>query len=649
MLGDIRRLRAPFCVALALSILAAASLLRAGPSEEGSPFGGGEVDPVSLSARAEPGVVPAGGTVRLTATLSMQPGWHVNSHRPLEDWLIATELGFADSSAIEVLSVTYPPEKRLQLEFSEVPVSVYEGRAPIVVEVRIAPDLPAGPFVLAGEVYYQACNDKTCKAPTAKPFRVDLTLLPGSGEAAGGGVQSRLEDTLARHFGNPLFALLLVLLAGLLSAATPCVYPMIPITVQILMGRGGGNPALGRLHSLMYFLGIILVYAVLGVIASTTGGGFNEIMRIPWIIFGFAVLFALLGLSMLGFFEIQIPGSIATRVDSSTGARSGLWGTMLMGVGAGLVVSPCVGPVVIFILTQIAAQTAAIEAAGGGTFSTAGKIAYGGYLMAGYGAGLGVPFLVVGLFSAPLAQPRGWMTYVRILLGVVILWFARDYFYKALDTAGVPRGFADAILAGVVLIFLAVIWGVFRPRIEEGIHAGWHRVRHAVTVIMLVAGVVFLWTGLSRSGLVPGAVVIGGIPGVDVRADTGERAAVERHGDVVWQRDFGRARELARESNLPIFVDFYAHWCANCKKFGHQAAQPGPLQDALKRVVAAKVYDTDPVFETFRSDPRYPELKVGLPFFLLLSADGELLWKGTDYQAHDTMIAEIEKALAGRG
>lgn len=284
-------------------------------------------------------------------------------------------------------------------------------------------------------------------------------------DASPAGLKDRLVSVLSTNFGNPLIAILITLLAGLASAATPCVYPMIPITARILMGRGGDDAARGRLHAVMYFVGIIIVYAALGVIAGSTGGAFNELLRIPLVILAFAVLFLLLGLSMLGLFEIQLPSSFTTKVDGATSSRSGLFGTALMGVGAGLIVSPCVGPVVIFILTQIAARIADVQATGG---AGAGQIAYGGYLMAGYGAGLGIPFLIVGVLSARMAKPGRWMTLVRTALGLVILYFAYDYFHKALATAGVDRTYANAILTGGVLIFLSVFWGVFRTKAEEG-------------------------------------------------------------------------------------------------------------------------------------------------------------------------------------
>jgi len=651
--------------------------------------------PVEVSVLPGQNAVTPGGTIDVAAVLQIGSGWHVNSRQPLEDYLIPTEVWLDDSTGVEVVEVLWPEEHRIQLEFSEVPMSVYEGYAPLGLRFRVADDV-AGEVVLTGGVGWQACNDQTCAPPDEKTFELTFAVTddptsiqpsdaavfgrlaftpvagndatrappaaseddgasastvvetPPAGAGGEGGILDGLQRFLAENFGNPLVAFPITLLFGLLSAATPCVYPMIPITARILMGRGGDNPALGRTHAFMYFLGIILTYAILGLIAAATGGGFNQLLRIPWVILGFAVMFALLGLSMLGLFEIQIPDSVASRVDSSTSNRSGLLGTVLMGIGAGLVVSPCVGPVVVFILTQIAAQIAAIEAAGAGGLSTAGPLAYGSVLMAGYGAGLGVPFLVVGLFSSRvMAKPGGWMTTVRVVLGLVILYFAYDYFLKALDTFGVDRALSKAMAFGVVLIFLSVMWGVFRTKIDEtDPHAGWAKVRLATTIILLVTGVFFLWTGLQRSGLVAGgAVMIAG------GSDTASAAHAEEPGFEItkglrWHRDFAAAKEAAADAREPIFVDFYAHWCANCKVFSRQAAAEGPLRSALEEVVLAKIYDTDDIFDEFRSDPRYPELKVGLPFFVILTADGEFVWKGTDYRDHDTFISELARARA---
>ena len=664
-------------------------------------------DPLSLAVYRGESAAVAGDAATLAVVLELAEHWHVNAHEPLEEWLIPTELTITAPEGVEVLEIVYPDPIDLAVEFSETPMAVLEGNAAIGVRFRVPEGIAGESVNVRGMLTYQACNDQTCLPPAEKSFTSTFPLVaadadvetsthpvfasirfagdtsvngPASTSAggspdgdadtpadepvvtaapassggdgddtSGGGVTAWLTRTIEGNFSNPLIAGVLTLFAGLLSAATPCVYPMIPITARILMGRGGDNAALGRMHAGMYFLGIILIYAILGLIASATGGGFNELMRIPAVILAFAVLFALLGLSMFGLFEIQLPSSVATGIDGATSGRAGLFGTMLMGLGAGLVVSPCVGPVVFAILAQIANQIALADAAGGGAATRGGQLAYGGLLMGAYGAGLGIPFLLVGLFSARamVAKPGGWMTYARVALGVVILYFAFDYFHKALSTAGVDRPFANAILGGTVLTFLAVLWGVFRPSTEPGPHAGWHRVKHASTILMLIVGIFYLWTGLSRSGLVAGGTPQVATSSSSPTASSGPEME-DSHG-LVWHRDFAAAQAEAAASALPIFVDFYAHWCANCKVFSANAAKDGELRAALESVVRAKVYDTDPIFETFRSDPRYGELKRGLPFFLLLSSDGEFLWKGTDYRAEDVMVGEIRDAIAREG
>jgi thiol:disulfide interchange protein DsbD len=660
---------------LATGVLPAVLTAAADPDLESDPLeSAGAPNPVNVSVVAAQNGARPSGTIDLAVVLAIDPGWHVNAHEPLEDWLIPTEVVVDSSDAFEILEIVYPKPERLKFSFSETDMAVYAGGAPIGVRVRLSGDVKAKRVSFSGALHFQACDDQMCLPPAERRFSHSIEVLSeggavamrngdlfasipfqaagaeavadsraeAPGDAGGAGLNERIVSTLERNFGNPLVAILLTLLAGLLSAATPCVYPMIPITARILMGRGGDNRALGRIHALAYFGGIILIYALLGFIAALTGGGFNELLRIPTVLLLFAILFTLLGLSMVGLFEIEIPNSIASRVDSSTSSRTGVAGTALMGVGAGLIVSPCVGPVVVFILTQIAAQIAAADAGTGGGLSSAGKMLYGSFLMAGYGAGLGIPFLVVGFFSARLARPGPWMTAVRVALGLVILYFAWDYFHKALDTAGAPRSASNAILTGAVLIFLAVMWGVFRTRIESGPHSGWYRVRQAGTIVMMVVGIFYLWTGLTRAGIAGGsATSTGGSSQGEPRL---AELAIEQTDGLAWHRDLDLAMQKARAAELPIFVDFYAHWCANCKKFSKEAAKTGPLRETLDTVVLAKVYDTDAVFETFRNDPRFPELKRGLPFFLILSSAGDPLWKGTDYRAHDTMIRELERA-----
>jgi thiol:disulfide interchange protein DsbD len=121
------------------------------------------------------------------------------------------------------------------------------------------------------------------------------------------------------------------------------------------------------------------------------------------------------------------------------------------------------------------------------------------------------------------------------------------------------------------------------------------------------------------------------------------QAVFEKHGNLQWHREPEAAFADARAKNKSLFVDFYADWCTNCVEFSKLAHEPGPLNTALSEAVLLKVTDTDPAFLEYESDPRYAELRIGLPFFLVLSPSGELLFKTNDYLAHDRMIEAIRR------
>ena len=121
------------------------------------------------------------------------------------------------------------------------------------------------------------------------------------------------------------------------------------------------------------------------------------------------------------------------------------------------------------------------------------------------------------------------------------------------------------------------------------------------------------------------------------------------HENLQWWRDFSLAQQRARIEQKPVFVDFYANWCTNCKAFQHLAVSDVQLNAALHEAILVKIYDTDAVFQTLQQDSRYPELRgIGgqplLPLFAIYSAQGVLVWKGQDYQAVHTMVTQLEHA-----
>lgn len=464
-------------------------------------------------------------------------------------------------------------------------------------------------------------------------------------EEGGDGITGWLMGKYQQYSKNIIISFLFMILAGILAAATPCVYPMLPITSAILMQRGGGSREEGVRHSILYFMGIILTYIVMGYVAGMTGGALNAIMRSAAVNLLFAVFFALFALSMLGFYDFAIGQDFTAKIDSSVSSKAGYTGTLLMGMVAGLVVSPCVGPVVFALLLQVANRIAEFSAelvAAGQVISpfqksvVAGK---GGLLMGGFGIGIGIPFLLVGLFSNKMPRAGGWMNYVKYMLGFAILYFAFSYYMKGMGVARVKPEIAYGILLGLGSIFTSIYMGLLAPWVENGNPND--KLKKASAVILFLFGFHFFFNGLGQSGflLEPNGATKSISPGA------GGADESEKHGNLIWQRGLEKAKALAMKENKPIFIDFYADWCANCIAFKKLSVSSDELNQALQKAILLKIYDTDEVFKNFKEDPKYGELKTGLPFFVILKPDGKFFWKGTQYDAVKTMKKMIDSAI----
>ena len=211
-------------------------------------------------------------------------------------------------------------------------------------------------------------------------------------------------------------ALLVAFLAGILTSLTPCVYPVVPLAVTYL----GARSATSRLRAFslasVYVAGMVICYTALGTAAAMTGSTFGKATQKWWIYAGVATVVLLFGLSMLGLFNIQLPSWLSKVAGKSTGP--GYKGAFLMGATSGLVTAPCTAPVLGVLLAIAAGRSAAI----------------GSLLLAVFGLGMGMLFLVVGTYASILASlPRSgrWMNVVKIGLGVVIIGVAMYFYYEA--------------------------------------------------------------------------------------------------------------------------------------------------------------------------------------------------------------------------
>ncbi len=520
------------------------------------------------------------------------------------------------------------------LEFIIPPIKVKSQICNDITKICFLPHIEEIPLVIKG-IPKENAKGGIIKPSFPSPQNI-LTKNPLP-QSEGDGFTGKISFLYSKYSQNFLLAFILIFFSGILAAGTPCVYPMIPITSAIIMKRGGSNKQLGIFHSIIYFLGIVLIFITLGYIAGMTGGAFNTIMQSYFFNLLFAFLFGFLGLAMLGLFDFTIGEGFTSQISSAVGNRGGMIGTFLMGMTAGLIISPCVGPIVFALLLQVADRIAEANAT---ITELRGEIPFlkksilaaeGGLMMGAFGIGIGIPFLLVGILSNHIPKAGRWMEYIKFALGFGILYIAWIYYMKGIKASPINDQAGYTLLTGLVAIFFSIYLGLLRP--EK------NRIKKSVSFFLLLPAFYFMYDGLSQTEIItrkeisPTSTVIRqGIP------------KIEKHGNLEWYRDFEEAKRIALKKNKPIFIDFFAYWCANCLEFEKLSLKNEKLNQSLNNAILVKIYDTDPIFKEFRENPLHRELKIGLPYYTILKPNGEFFWKGTQYNAVEKMKTMIKAA-----
>ena len=431
-----------------------------------------------------------GLTVEGVVHAKVAAGWHINSARPIDEYAIATVLSLDESTAT-LVNAAYPQHKLQSFSFSQDrQIAVYDGD----VQIPFSATLKQGASTVTAKLLYQACNDSVCLPPKTATANFSATPtgappVPAEGfiplSEAPKNYTPEPQDRLAKTFassGLPL-TLGLLFLGGLALNLTPCVFPLIPITLGFFAMQSDGRRSRRFGLSAMYVLGIVIMYSALGVLAALGGKMFGGWLQLPAVLIGFAVMMLVLASSMFGAFEIQPPRWIANQSQG----RAGLVGALSMGLVIGIVAAPCVGPVVISLLTLVA---------------SIGKPVIGGVMFAALAFGLGFPYLVL---LNTLPRPGEWMVQVKKAMGFVLVAMA-FYFLRPLTGDVVFQwGVALSLLIGAAFLFMS-----------KGT-AG-RVMRMACASLLLVAGVAFAiprsteagvqWTPYSESALSSGKLTV---------------------------------------------------------------------------------------------------------------------------------------------
>ena len=523
------------------------------------------------------------------------------------------------------------------------------------IEVPVRFNRPAGPSQeITLQADFQGCRDgDICYPPQSRQLTFEMpaaqqaivgqiTQIPASGTIdwqtkgrepavapAFSGVADRRpvaaplseQDRLAGLLtDNPTRALLAFFIAGILLAFTPCVFPMVPILSGIIAGQGAQLTSLKAFWlSLVYVLAMAVTYTVAGVLAGLFGQNLQAVFQNPWIISAFVLIFIALAMSMFGFFELQLPGRLQTRLVEASGKQQGgsLTGVAVMGFLSALIVGPCVAPPLMAALIVIGAS---------------GDAWLGGSALFALSMGMGLPLIAFGVSAGKLVPRAGaWMNVVKSVFGVGLLALAIWMLERIL-----PGGII-MLLWGVLAISCGVYLGAFEA-IAAGA-SGWKRLWKALGLVLVLMGAV---------------EIIGAAAGGDYWLQPLQGFKASNQSVQVEESPFRRVKSLqdlqaavqqANATGKGAMLDFYADWCVECIRMERNTFHEPQVQALLGGLqpLQADVTANDEIDQYLMREFGI----IGPPAILFFDRQGEEMkaWRLVGYFPPDKFAAHLQTVL----
>jgi thiol:disulfide interchange protein DsbD len=580
---------------------------------------GQPADPVTVSMAAKTISAAPGEKFRATLVVTMNGEWHINSHRPNDPSLIPSRIR-ATGEGVTLKEAGWPQPHDVTFAFSDDPVSVFDGTIEIPLTFTAA-STAAGKQTVTVRFDYQACDNSTCLPPTSVTATFDVaftgaksseskkeTSLATPSQTDSGSDKTETqpaeesseesapleqyagapeENSLAATFesGGLAVALLVIFLGGLALNLTPCVYPLIPITIGYFGGQSEGKTSRLFMMGLLYMLGMALTYSVIGVITSLSGALFGTLLQNMYVIIAIAALFVVLSLSQFGVYEFNLPSS---WMAAAGGAKGGLFGAFFMGLTMGIVAAPCIGPFVIGLVTYVAAK--------GDPFQ--------GFLMFFVLAiGLGLPYMILALFSGKIKQlPRSgeWMEGVKHIFGFLMLAMAL-YFIDPI----LPKSIQPFMLPGFGIIAAVILLLIDKK--GDGVKG--FRIFKMIFSLFVIA--------ISTYALIP---------------------AEKQSPD--WKVFSESQYEMSLKNNERMIIDFYADWCIPCKELDALTFSDGNVIEESKRFTAFKADLTQSGSPETESLTKRFRIK-GVPTVLIIDAQGNEIERITGFVNAETFLQKI--------
>ena len=539
-------------------------------------------------------------TIRLALNIKIINPYHINSYKVEDPSLINTTVSVNDDN-FNFINSFFPESKRLKFEFSENEIDVYEGIITVGVVLTAKENIAEGSYKLPVELSFQACDDRVCYSPKTLTDTIIINLnnnkrsesvqntelfskidfnKPTDENSNNQSGSEKLkenertdspvsqEDEVSNWIEEKgLFvSLILIFLGGLALNLTPCVYPLIPITVSFFGAQSSGSKSQSILMGVFYALGMSITYSALGVFAALTGSLLGTELQNPIVIIFIALIMLALGLSMFGLFEIKVPQGLAQMGNKN---RSGYLGSVLMGLTVGFIAAPCIGPFVLSLLVFVGKT--------GNPFT-------GFLLFFILSMGLGLPYIFLAASSSSISKlPRSgeWMEGIKVIFGFILFGMA----FNTLEPL-IPKEIFKVtfplyiILSGVYLI-------LFDNKGKTS--KVYTNIKYFIAILAVIYGT---WN-LKPEG------------------------AVE---EVKWQlhTSLQSIESSINSGNKPVMIDFYADWCAQCKELDEYTYTDPEVAELSKNFNNIKV---DLTKENTEISDKF-DIK-GLPVVIFMNADGE--------------------------
>ncbi|HEX4135602.1 MAG TPA: cytochrome c biogenesis protein CcdA [Bryobacteraceae bacterium] len=547
----------------------------------------------------------------------VDPEWHMYS-LTTPPGPIPTTIKSDNSPAVDTVTIFEPPPVRKFDPGFGVDTETYEGAQNFLARIRLKKDLQPGPVTITFVPRYQTCSGTTCIPPRTRNVTATLNIAADAPVAAidipAGYIEGKpaakstgsVPGAAATTADGSLAAFLALAFGfGLAAIFTPCVFPMIPITMSYFIGQRGGLR-----QAIIFCLGIIVLFSALGLILTLALGpaAVVQLGSNAWVNGFIALIFFVFGLSLLGAFEITIPSSVLTKLNAASG-QGGTIGTLLMGLTFALASFACVGP---FMGTLLAASVGADKL----------RPVLG---MVVFASGLALPFFLLALFPNYLQKlPRSgeWLARVKVVMGFLVLAAMLKYLYSldaVLQTGFLTR---ERFLAAWVVLFAMAgfyLLGFVRlPGISRDSELGVGR---------LLTGIALVVFGLS---LVPGMFgsKLGEIEAYIPPASGTSFGGGSSSGDLPWiENDLNAAFAKAKAEGKTVLVNFTGYACTNCHWMKANMFTKPEVGGVMKNMVLVDLY-TDGTDAASQANQKLEEDKfqtVAIPFYVLYDANQNVL------------------------